>query len=102
MPLIRRRFRGTANGTPPGALVATLPLPNGWPASPIPVPKRNPQLRQKRSSDGIGEWQLEQVTVAPEVSGISEFCDIETHLLQGTVEEYTTFPIRLIIFRGCS
>jgi hypothetical protein len=26
-----------------------------------PSPRRNPQLRQKRNSAGITEWQLEQV-----------------------------------------
>jgi hypothetical protein len=53
MPLIRRRFLGAANGSLPDA-EAILPLPSG-PASPKVVPSLNPQLRQNRNSDGIGE-----------------------------------------------
>jgi hypothetical protein len=39
------------------------------------VPSRNPQLRQKRSADGMAEWQLEQIVVS-EDNGVSGFCDI--------------------------
>jgi hypothetical protein len=74
MPPIRRRFLG-ANAAE--SVPARLP-PNGWPALPKLVPRRNPQLRQKRNSDGIVEWQFEQtITVGPdEACGISEFSDI--------------------------
>ncbi|HEX5834493.1 MAG TPA: hypothetical protein VFY34_11595 [Pyrinomonadaceae bacterium] len=78
MPLILRRFRGPASGA---LAEATLP-PANWPASPKLVPRRNPQLRQNRNSDGIGEWQLEQVTiVGPDDNGISGFCDITNVIL---------------------
>jgi hypothetical protein len=59
----------------------TAPDPNRTVASTSadPLPSRNPQLRQKRSSDGIEEWQLEQVVrsdVAFTGKGISGFWDI--------------------------
>src|SRR5689334_5088779 len=75
MPPIRRRFLG-ANAAE--SVPARLPPTNGWPALPKLVPRRNPQLRQKRNSDGIVEWQFEQtITVGPdEACGISEFSDI--------------------------
>src|SRR6185369_14074460 len=68
MPLNRRRRFGAS-----GALPETAMPPKCWAASPKLVPRRNPQFRQKRSSDGIAEWQFEQSVVATEDSG---FVDI--------------------------
>jgi hypothetical protein len=45
------------------------------------VPSRNPQLRQNRSADGIGEWQFEQTIVDPEDTVFSEFCDMSNAYL---------------------
>src|SRR4030095_1045861 len=40
-----------------------------------PSPRRNPQFRQNRNSEGIGEWQLAQV-VTVGAATVSEFCNI--------------------------
>jgi hypothetical protein len=93
MPLLRRRFFATGNG----ALV--LCASETW--SPRPKPRRNPQFRQKRNSDGIAEWQFEQVIVEPGDVGISVFWDITNSTFSGLRENIRRFFIRQIIFDGC-
>ncbi|HET9479445.1 MAG TPA: hypothetical protein VFO72_08875 [Pyrinomonadaceae bacterium] len=55
------------------------------------MPRRNPQLRQNRKSDGIAEWQFEQVIVGPGDSGISGFCDMTNQRLKAYGRIYDDF-----------
>jgi hypothetical protein len=55
------------------------------------VPRRNPQFRQKRNSDGIAEWQFEQVIVVPDDGVISGFCDITNQTFLGLRENNRRF-----------
>jgi hypothetical protein len=79
IPLILRRFFA-AKGVDPEPTASGPPwLPKAGVSVSAKLPKRNPQFRQKRSSDGIAEWQLEQVVrleVKSPGKGISVFCDI--------------------------
>src|SRR5258705_6069052 len=81
IPLMRRRFLRLAGTDIPAANMLAWELSNRTVSvySASPSPSRNPQLRQKRNSAGIAEWQFEQVvTFGLEAvgSGISGFCDI--------------------------
>jgi hypothetical protein len=71
MPLIRRLFLGGNGALLVAAISPALKL----------VPRRNPQFRQKRNSDGIAEWQFEQVIIGPDEFGSSELCDIANSYL---------------------
>src|SRR5258705_2223783 len=80
IPLMRRFLRPAGTDIPAGNMLA-WELSNRTVSvySASPSPSRNPQLRQKRNSAGIAEWQFEQVvTFGLEAvgSGISGFCDI--------------------------
>src|SRR5690349_448209 len=85
MPLNRRRFFAAS-----GALPDTAMPPNCCPKSPKLVPRRKPQFRQKRNSDGIAEWQLEQMVVTED----SGFVDISNATFYGLWKNIRRFRIR--------
>jgi hypothetical protein len=85
---MRRRFFCGADETP---LVATSL--SCWAVNPPePSASRNPQFRQNRKSDGIIEWQFEQVVwfeVTDTGIVLSEFCVIGDSPVFVLAEEYT-------------
>ena len=63
IPLSFRRLFLTSGIEADAATIPACALPKRTVSvySATPSPSRNPQFRQKRNSDGIGEWQFEQV-----------------------------------------
>jgi hypothetical protein len=72
IPLERRRFLLPETGTPAATTVGCAPSKRTVSVySATPSPSLKPQFRQKRSSDGIAEWQFEQVvSVGAELIGV--------------------------------
>jgi hypothetical protein len=105
IPLMRRLFFIVAGADTAPGIIVVGPLPKCIVSvySAKPSPNRNPQLRQKRSSAGIGEWQFEQVVTFGVATGIgiSGFCDIGHHRFLVLGEEYTTLGIRQMTFCSC-
>src|SRR5258705_7833503 len=107
IPLMRRRFLRLAGTDIPAGNMLAWELSNRTVSvySASPSPSRNPQLRQKRNSAGIAEWQFEQVvTFGLEAvgSGISGFCDIRGDPpILVLKEQYTTLAIRQTEDCGC-
>src|ERR1700746_1325829 len=79
IPLILRRPLFPLTGPEPAPGGTSPPNRTVCVNSDVSSPSRNPQLRQKRSSDGITEWQFEQVITCDVGSndlGNSGFSDI--------------------------
>src|SRR5258705_11377781 len=81
IPLMRRRFLRPAGTDIPAGHMLAWELSNRTVSvySASPSPTRKPQLRQKRNSAGMAEWQFEQgVNFGLEAvgSGFSGFFDI--------------------------